>query len=74
MQKANDVVDGGVAPMRRWNFFMEQSWLDRLERDKRLHGFTSTASFIRYIIIQFFKNIDEPKGEIKKGKTKGGSN
>jgi hypothetical protein len=61
MAKEAAGIDGGIAPMRRWNFFMEQSWLDRLERDKRAHGFTSTASFIRFIIIQFFKSIDDSK-------------
>ena len=58
--KNTDVADG-VAPMRRGNFFMEQKWLDRLERDKREHGFTTTASFVRYIIISFFNKIDKQK-------------
>ncbi len=57
--KNNKEIDGGVLPMRRWNFFIEQKWLERLERDKAEHGFRTTASFIRYIVISFFKNIDK---------------
>lgn len=43
--------------MRRFNFFIEQKWIDRIKRDMKKHGFTSVGSFIRYIIIKFF----EPK-------------
>jgi hypothetical protein len=40
--------------MRRFNFFIEQEWIDRIRRDMRKHGFTTVSSFIRYIIIKFF--------------------
>jgi len=44
--------------MRRFNFFIEQKWVDRIKRDMKKHGFTSVSSFIRHIIIKFFdKNI-----------------
>lgn len=44
--------------MRRFNFFIEQKWIDRIKRDMKKHGFTSVSSFIRHIIIKFFdKNI-----------------
>lgn len=41
--------------MRRFNFFIEQKWIDHIKRDMRKHGFTSVGSFIRYIIIKFFE-------------------
>ena len=41
--------------MRRFHFFIEQEWLDRLKRDVKLHGFTNVSSFVRYIIIKFFE-------------------
>ena len=45
--------------MRRFNFFIEQKWIDRLKRDMKKHGHTSVAGFIRFIVIKFFdKNID----------------
>ena len=46
--------------MRRFNFFIEQKWVDRLKRDMAQHGFSNLSSFIRYIIIKFFdnKNLD----------------
>src|SRR3989304_7135092 len=40
--------------MRRFNFFIEQKWIDRIKRDMKKHGFTSVSSFIRHIIIKFF--------------------
>lgn len=46
--------------MRRFNFFIEQKWIDRLKRDMPKYGFNSVASFIRYIIIKFFdKNFKD---------------
>lgn len=41
--------------MKRFNFFLEQKWLDRLEEEKENHGHRSVSSFIRYIIIKFFE-------------------
>lgn len=41
--------------MRRFNFFIEQKWIDRIKRDMKKHGFTSVSSFIRHIIIKFFE-------------------
>jgi len=41
--------------MRRFNFFIEQEWIDRIKRDMKKHGFTTISSFIRYIIIKFFQ-------------------
>lgn len=40
--------------MRRFNFFIEQKWIDRIKIDMNKHGFTSVSSFIRHIIIKFF--------------------
>lgn len=40
--------------MRRFNFFIEQKWIDRLKRDMKKHGHSTVAGFIRWIIIQFF--------------------
>lgn len=57
--KQNDDDGGGQAPMRRWNFFIEQKWLDRINRDKGQYGFRTSASFIRFIIIRFFEDIDK---------------
>lgn len=42
--------------MRRFNFFIEQEWIDRLRRDMRSYGFATVSGFIRYIIIKFFKD------------------
>lgn len=42
-------------PVRRFNFFIEQKWIDRLKRDMRKHGHTNVAGFMRMIIIQFFE-------------------
>jgi len=47
--------------MRRFNFFIEQKWIDRLKRDRLKHGQVGVAGFIRYIIIKFFENIDSGK-------------
>lgn len=45
--------------MRRFHFFIEQKWIDRIKRDMKKHGFSSVSGFIRYIIIKFFdKDID----------------
>jgi len=45
--------------MRRFNFFIEQKWIDRLKRDMKKHGHRTLSGFIRMIIIKFFdKNID----------------
>lgn len=41
--------------MRRFNFFIEQKWIDRIKRDMKKHGFTSVSSFIRHIIIKLFE-------------------
>lgn len=41
--------------MRRFNFFIEQKWLDRMRRDMKSYGFSSVANFIRFIIIKFFE-------------------
>jgi len=43
-----------VPDMRRFNFFIEQQWLDRAKRDMKNHGHSNIASFFRYIIINFF--------------------
>ena len=40
--------------MRRFNFFIEQKWIDRLKRDSKKYGHSTVAGFIRYIIIKFF--------------------
>jgi hypothetical protein len=40
--------------MRRFNFFIEQDWINRLEREKKKYGFASVSAFIRYIILKFF--------------------
>lgn len=32
-----------------------------MERDKGKHGHSTVASFLRYIVISFFKNIDGDK-------------
>lgn len=45
--------------MRRFNFWIEQKWIDRLKRDMKKHGHATVAGFIRMIIIKFFdKGID----------------
>lgn len=41
--------------MRRFHFFADQELIDRLNRDKKQHGFTSLGAFIRYILIKFFE-------------------
>lgn len=41
--------------MRRFNFFIEQKWIDRIKRDARNHGHATVSGFIRYIIIKFFE-------------------
>jgi hypothetical protein len=47
-----------VAIMIRFNFFIEPDLIDKLKKEKGKFGFTSVASFIRFIIIKFFdKNI-----------------
>jgi hypothetical protein len=40
--------------MVRFNFFIEQKWIDRIKRDMKKYGFTSVSGFIRHIIIKFF--------------------
>jgi len=47
--------------MRRFNFFIEQKWIDKLRKKMKGHGFTSVASFIRFIIIKFFDDKDNGK-------------
>jgi hypothetical protein len=47
--------------MRRFNFFIEQEWIDRLKRDMKGYGISSVASFIRFIIIKFFDDKDKLK-------------
>jgi len=42
------------AMMRRFNFFIEQSWIDKLRKEMKKHGHTNVASYIRFIIIKFF--------------------
>lgn len=44
--------------MRRFPFFIEQEWIDRLKRDMKTVGLPSVASYIRYIIINHFKDKD----------------
>ena len=44
-----------VSSMRRFNFFIEQEWIDRVKRDMKKHGHTTVSGFIRYIIIKFFE-------------------
>lgn len=68
-RKKSDDEDGGVFPIRRWNFFIEQKWLDRINRDMGLYGFRTAASFIRYIIIKYFEEVDLKNTE-KKAQTK----
>jgi len=41
--------------MRRFNFFIEKKWIDKLREEMGKYGFTSVASFIRFIIIKFFE-------------------
>ena len=41
--------------MRRLHIFIEQEWMDRVKRDARHYGFTTVSSFIRFIIIDFFR-------------------
>lgn len=44
--------------MKRFNFFIEVSWIKKLNKEKKKYGCSSVASFIRFIIIKFFdKNI-----------------
>jgi hypothetical protein len=52
-----------VSTMRRFNFFVEQEWLDRAKRDMGSHGFRNVASFFRFIIINFF---NKDKGNTEK--------
>lgn len=40
--------------LRRFNFFIEQKWIDRLKRDMNKHGHSTVSGFIRMIIIKFF--------------------
>lgn len=40
--------------MRRFNFWIEQTWIDKLKKDRKKYGQSSVASFIRFIIISFF--------------------
>lgn len=48
-----------VNDLRRFNFFIEQEWIDRIKRDMKNHGHVTVSGFIRMIIIKFFdKNID----------------
>ena len=51
------IHDGGV--MKRWNFFIEQKWLDKIIQEMKRFGFRTPASFIRFIIIKFFEDVDK---------------
>lgn len=46
--------DLNARELRRFNFWIEQKWIDRLKRDMKKHGHTTVAGFIRMIIIKFF--------------------
>lgn len=48
-----------TSTMRRFNFFIEQKWVDRIKRDMHSYGHTSVGSFIRYIIIKFFDGSEK---------------
>jgi hypothetical protein len=40
--------------MRRFNFFIDQKLIEKLNRNKEKYGFNTVAAFIRFIIIKFF--------------------
>ena len=55
------VVRMFATEMRRFNFFIEQQWLDRAKRDMAKHGHRTVSGFLRYIIIRFFEKGNTEK-------------
>lgn len=45
--------------MKRFNFFIEQNWIDRIRKDMHRLGFTTVSSFIRFVIIRHFADLDK---------------
>ena len=58
--------DDGGEKLRRWDGHIEQKWIDRINRDKRIHGLSSNSAFVRYIIVKFFDDFDNPKQSKRK--------
>lgn len=47
--------------MKRFHFFIESEWIEKLKKEMKKHGFTKVAPFVRYIIVKFFENINKDK-------------
>lgn len=60
--------DDGSEKLRRWDGHIEQKWIDRINRDKRVHGLNSNSAFVRYIIVKFFDDFDNNAQQSKRKK------
>lgn len=62
----SDGNSDGCEKLRRWDGHIEQKWIDRINRDKRIHGLNSNSAFVRYIIVKFFEDFDNKKTQTQR--------